>query len=267
VADFFSAGSFIKAFGNQKAKVVTSIAMFYDLEDPIDFAKQISSILDREGLWVFEQSYLPLMVEAMAYDTVCHEHLEYYGLHQVKKIVEAAGMRILDVEFNLVNGGSFSVTAVPQASSKKSQIEKIEKILKKEIDEGYQGLDLYRKFEQNVKEHRAELIAEVKRLKDSGAVIHGYGASTKGNVILQYCGFTDRDIQIIAEVNEEKFGHVTPGTMIPITSEARSKEKKPTHFLVLPWHFRETIVEREKDYLKSGGKLLFPLPKIEIVSA
>jgi hypothetical protein len=139
-------------------------------------------------------------------------------LHQVKKIVEAAGMRILDVEFNLVNGGSFSVSAVHQKSSRRSQADKIERILKKEIDDGYHGLDLFRKFEKDVKDHRSALISEIQKLNGSGAVVHGYGASTKGNVILQYCGFTNRDIQLIAEVNEEKTA---------TKEEVIQEEKKP----------------------------------------
>lgn len=265
VTDFFSAKSFRNIIGDKKAKVVTSIAMFYDLEDPIDFAKQVASVLDTEGVWVFEQSYLPLMIKAMAYDTVCHEHLEYYCLFQINKIVEAAGLRVLDVEFNLINGGSFSVSAVHSASSRQSNSTNILQILETEKREGYQSLELFRKFEQDVKEHRSRLLETIASLIKNGARIHGYGASTKGNVILQYCGLSIKEIEVVAEVNEEKFGHVTPGTQIPITSEAKSKEKLPTHYLVLPWHFRDSIVEREKEFCQRGGKLLFPLPKIEIV--
>lgn len=265
IPDFFSAAAFTKTFGSRKAKVVTSIAMFYDLEDPIDFARQIGSILDQDGVWVFEQSYLPLMVEAMAYDTVCHEHLEYYGLYQIQKILESAGLRLIDVEFNKVNGGSFSVTAGHKNGSLKSNDSVISAALKEEESKGYYSLDLYRRFEQHTKEHRDQLIKKVQELKKQGARIHGYGASTKGNVILQYCGFGTSDIEVVAEVNEEKFGRITPGTRIPITSEEKSKAMKPSHYLVLPWHFRDGIVAREKDFTANGGKLLFPLPRIEIV--
>lgn len=266
IPDFFSASSFTKEFGTKKAKIITSIAMFYDLENPIDFAKQIAAVLDQNGVWVFEQSYLPLMVEALAYDTVCHEHLEYYGLYQIQKIVEAAGLRILDVEFNKINGGSFSVTAGHKNSTLKSNESVIAAALKKEIAEGYQSLDLYLKFEQDTKNHRDQLNQNIGKLKKQGARIHGYGASTKGNVILQYCGLTTQEIECIAEVNEEKFGRVTPGTKIPITSETKSKEMMPSHYLVMPWHFRDGIVTREKAYLNGGGQLIFPLPRIETVS-
>jgi hypothetical protein len=265
IPDFFSAKAFTKIFGSRKAKVVTSIAMFYDLEDPIEFAQQIGSILDRDGIWVFEQSYLPLMIEAMAYDTVCHEHLEYYGLSQIKKILDTAGLRLIDVEFNKINGGSFSVTAGHRQSTLKSNDSIIAQTLKDEDAKGFHSLDLYRRFEQQTKEHRNQLIEKIQELKRQGARIHGYGASTKGNVILQYCGFGTSEVELIAEVNEEKFGRLTPGTRIPITSEEKSKVMNPSHYLVLPWHFRDGIVARENAYTTNGGKLLFPLPRIEIV--
>lgn len=265
IPDFFSEKNFKSAVGDRKAKIITSIAMFYDLEDPIDFAKQVAACLDGQGVWVFEQSYLPLMIEAMAYDTVCHEHLEYYGLHQIKTILDNANLKLIDVELNRVNGGSFSVTAAHQSSKLPVNEVAINEALKKEINEGYQSIELYRKFEKSVVQHKHDLIDTIASLKKRGANIHGYGASTKGNVVLQYCGIRSRDLECIAEVNEEKFGRVTPGTGIPITSESDSKKMNPTHYLVLPWHFRENIMMREQVYLKSGGKLLFPLPRIEIV--
>ena len=265
VPDFFSASAFTKAVGAKKAKIVTSIAMFYDLESPKDFAKQVASILDDEGIWVFEQSYLPSMINTLAYDTVCHEHLEYYCLFQIQNILKDAGLRILDVEFNTANGGSFSVTAVHMKSPLKSDETKIASILKNEEQGGYLKMDLYRTFEKNVKIHGKSLKEKLIEIRNEGGRIHGYGASTKGNVILQFCGIGKNDLEVIAEVNEEKYGRVTPGTNIPITSEEESRAKNPTHYLVLPWHFRAGIIKREAGFLETGGKLLFPLPRIEIV--
>jgi cyclopropane fatty-acyl-phospholipid synthase-like methyltransferase len=266
IPDFFSAKAFTQHLGaGKKAKIITSIAMFYDLEDPIDFAKQIASVLDTDGVWVFEQSYLPLMVEALAYDTICHEHLEYYGLYQIQKIVDSAGLRLVDVEFNKTNGGSFSVTVSHKNGALKSNDTVIGAALKEEVAHGYQSLELYKKFELDTQNHREKLTQKIHDLKSQGARIHGYGASTKGNVILQYCGFTTADLEVVAEVNEEKFGRVTPGTRIPITSEAKSKAMNPSHYLVLPWHFRQGIVNRERSYTEQGGKLIFPLPQIEVI--
>ncbi|MEK6772727.1 MAG: class I SAM-dependent methyltransferase [Bdellovibrionota bacterium] len=267
IPDFFSSKLIQDKFPGKKAKVVTSIAMFYDLENPIQFAKEIASILDENGVWVFEQSYLPLMIETLAYDTVCHEHLEYYGLHQVQKILEAANLKIIEVELNDVNGGSFSITAGANSNKTMKSSEKVAVLLEKEKKEGYLGMDLYKKYAKDVFKHRDELKSVVREIRDAGQTIHAYGASTKGNVILQFCGFGTKDIAAVAEVNEDKFGKFTPGTQIPIISEADSKAKKPNYYLVMPWHFKKNILSREKKYiLEQNGKFIFPLPHIHVVS-
>ncbi len=267
IPDFFSAHLIQNKFPGKKAKVITSIAMFYDLEDPIKFARDISTALHENGIWVFEQSYLPLMIETMAYDTVCHEHLEYYGLHQIQKILSAAKMKIIDVELNDVNGGSFSITATHESNMQLSSSKKVSDLLDKEKREGYLGLDLYKKYALDVVKHKKELTSVVKEIRGSGQTIHAYGASTKGNVILQYCNFTAADIEFVAEVNEDKFGKFTPGSQIPIVSESDSKAKKPNYYLVMPWHFKKNILAREKKYItEQNGKFIFPLPHIHVVT-
>lgn len=265
IPDFFNASAFQDRFGQEKAKIITSIAMFYDLEDPTDFMRQISECLAHDGIWVFEQSYLPLMIERNAYDTVCHEHLSYYGLAQIKWMTDAVGLEILDVELNDINGGSFCVTVAKQGSPYRADTQRVDSLLQKELDEGYAGLDLYRRFQQGVEQHRDDLCRSIDSITRSGKTVMGYGASTKGNVLLQYCGFTEQDIPVIAEVNQEKFGRFTPGTQIPIVSEPEARSRKPDYLLVLPWHFREGIVRRESHFLTSGGSLLFPLPEIEAI--
>ncbi|MBU4289015.1 MAG: class I SAM-dependent methyltransferase [Proteobacteria bacterium] len=265
IPDFFSAESVRKNFGNRKAKVVTSIAMFYDLESPVDFARQINDILADDGIWVFEQSYMPTMLEMNAYDTICHEHLEYYCLKQIKWITDKAGLKIIDIEFNKINGGSFSVIAAKPNSPFNENAELIEKVLLEESQRGLHTLIPYEEFKQRVLNHRAELHEFIKKTKDENKKIFGYGASTKGNVVLQFCDISEKDIHCIAEVNSDKFGCYTPGTNIPIVSEEEAKKMKPDYFMVLPWHFRDNIMEREKNYLDSGGKLLFPLPFLEVV--
>ncbi len=266
IPDFFSADNFVSKFGSEKAKIVTSIAMFYDLDDPTEFMRQIHSVLADDGIWVFEQSYLPLMVERDAYDTVCHEHVSYYGLAQIKWMADRVGFKILDVELNDINGGSFCVTVAKQESAHVANEAKVSQLLQKETEDGYRGLGVYEAFRDRVSQHREELIATIARLKASGQRVFGYGASTKGNVLLQYCGFTRDDIYAIAEVNEEKFGRFTPNTLIPIVSEEEARRQNPDCFVVLPWHFRENIVNRETSFVEAGGQLLFPLPKVEAVS-
>ncbi len=268
VVDFFSAARFGREFGEQaRPRIITSIAMFYDLEDPQEFVRQIAAILHPQGVWHFEQSYLPLMLEANAYDTICHEHLEYYGLAQVKRMLDAAGLEILDVELNATNGGSFAVTAAHRGSGLPRREERVFALLAAEESAGYGEPQTYAAFAQSVTMHRQALCELLHNLKAAGKTVLGYGASTKGNVILQYCGLTPDLIPAIAEVNESKFGCFTPGSNIPIISEAEARAMKPDYFLVLPWHFRDNIIAREQAFLAGGGKLIFPLPTLEIVSA
>lgn len=266
VPDFFSFQAVRQHVGERKARVITSIAMFYDLEAPLDFVNQVSECLADDGIWVIEQSYMPRMLEILAYDTVCHEHLEYYGLRQVDWIMRRAGFRILDVEFNAINGGSFRVTLAKKDAPFPSQEKKIEAILEEEIEKGLHREAPYTEFSKRVEKHREAFILKIREIRGRGETIFGYGASTKGNVLLQYCDLTPDEIKCIAEINEDKFGCYTPGTSIPIVPEKEAREKKPDYFLVLPWHFREGIVKREKAFLKTGGKLLFPLPEIEEIS-
>ncbi|MCC9595492.1 MULTISPECIES: class I SAM-dependent methyltransferase [unclassified Rubrivivax] len=266
VPDFFSAAAYRSVEPTKQAKIVTSIAMFYDLESPIAFAQQIASILADDGIWHFEQSYMPSMLRTNSYDTICHEHLEYYSLHVVQTILKAAGLQLVDVVMNGINGGSFAVTAA-RAENKtiKPNRAVIEWLLAQEDRMGLNTPRPYREFEERVFRHREDLTRLIRSLNADGKRILGYGASTKGNVTLQFCGLTAQDIPAIAEVNEEKFGRVTPGTHIPIVSEAEARAMKPDYFLVLPWHFKDGILRREKEYLANGGRFIFPFPEIEII--
>lgn len=264
VPDFFSAASFDKVT-SQRAKLVTSIAMFYDLEDPIGFARQIEKVLAPDGLWHFEQSYMPSMLRMCSYDTICHEHIEFYSLTVVKRILDAAGLKLVDVQMNAVNGGSFAVTAAKKASQVAANDSVIQWLLEQEERMGLGTPKPYRDFEEKVFRHRDDLRRLLKSLVADGKKIVGYGASTKGNVVLQFCGITEKEVCAIAEVNTEKFGAFTPGSLIPIISEADARAMKPDYFLVLPWHFKEGIVKREQAFLDGGGKMIFPFPEIEIV--
>ncbi len=265
VPTFFSADAYHSAT-QEKAKIVTSIAMFYDLDDPIAFARQIAAVLADDGVWHFEQSYMPSMLRLNSYDTICHEHLEYYSLGVVEKILDAADLKLVDVVMNNINGGSFAVTATKASNTIiKPNSAVIDWLLDQEDRMGLSTPRPFREFEERVFRHRDDLSRLIKSLVADGKKVYGYGASTKGNVVLQFCGLTASEIPAIAEVNEEKFGHVTPGTHIPIISEKEARAAKPDYFLVLPWHFKDGILRREKEYLANGGKFIFPFPEIEIV--
>lgn len=265
VPTFFNIDSFREA-NVKPAKIITSIAMFYDLDDPIQFAQDIYEALDDDGVWHFEQSYMPSMLRTNSYDTICHEHLEYYSLGAVLKILDAANMKLIDVAMNDVNGGSFAVTATKASNtSLKPNHPVINWLLEQESRMGLDTVRPFRDFEERVYRHRTDLQNLVRSLVADGKKILGYGASTKGNVMLQFCGFTEQDIPAIAEVNPYKYGRVTPGSHIPIVSEADAKAMQPDYYLVLPWHFKNGIVRRESEYLQQGGKFIFPFPEIEIV--
>jgi NDP-4-keto-2,6-dideoxyhexose 3-C-methyltransferase len=244
IPDFFSAKTVREKIGSKKAKVITSFSMFYDLENPVKFAREIASILSEDGIWVLEQSYMPTMIDMISYDTVCHEHLEYYGLYQIQWIANLAGLKIVDIEFNNINGGSFSVTTALKSNPIKINNNIIQKTLNSEII--YQTLEPYQQFSKNVEESKQELINTLKKIKNSGKTIGGIGASTKGNVILQYCNITHDLLPMIGEVNQEKYGLITPGSQIPITSEKELLEQEPDYILLLIWHFHEFFTSARK---------------------
>ncbi len=265
IPDYFSSEAY-RSIEHRPARIITSIAMFYDLENPLEFARQVESVLAADGIWHFEQSYMPSMLRLNSYDTVCHEHIEYYSLGVVKRIVESAGLNIIDVGMNNINGGSFAVTAVKRSNTaiqKNSPV--IEWLLDQEDRMGLNTPRPFRNFEKRVFRHREDLNRLIKGLNADGKKVLGYGASTKGNVVLQFCGLTERDIPLIADVNPDKFGCYTPGSRIPIVAEEEARAVRPDYFLVLPWHFRDSILRREKEYLAMGGRMIFPFPEIEIV--
>ncbi len=265
VPDFFSAESWSTASMAEKPRLITSIAMFYDLEQPADFAKDIARVLAEDGLWHFEQSYLPAMMRKVSYDTICHEHLEYYSIATVETILASAGLQVIDIEMNDINGGSFAVTATHRDGPRASEAPHLPWLRGEESALELDRAQSYLNFANRVEAHRRKLVSLIRVLRDNGAHVAAYGASTKGNVLLQYCGFGPDELEFVIEVNEVKFGCFTPGTGIPIVSETEGFGRSPDYLLVLPWHFRAGIVEREREFLASGGRLIFPLPDIQIV--
>ena len=262
IPDFFSASLVDERFPGRKAKVVTSFSMFYDLEAPMAFMQQVHDILADDGIWVFEQSYMPLMLDTNSYDTVCHEHLEFYALRQIQWMAAHVGFKIVDVEFNDVNGGSFSVT-VAKTTVQDGVDPAVQAILDKEVAAGLDTLEPYRRFADRVASSRTALIEFVDRAQADGKTIGAIGASTKGNVLLQYCGLTPDRIVAVGEVNPEKYGKFTPGTFLPIVPENALLKDAPDYLLVLPWHFRSFF---ETSQAFAGQTLLFPLPQMEVVS-
>jgi len=265
IDDFFSKNSIQATVKNKKAKLVTSISMFYDLQDPLKFANDIYDILDEDGVWHLEQSYMPAMIKNTSYDTICHEHLEYYSLKSIKYIFDKIGFKIVDIEFNDVNGGSFALTVAKNKSAYKENKVLIEWLLAKEELYQYNSPSTFEDFFKKTVMHKKILKKLLIDLKNAKKKVIGYGASTKGNVILQYCNINEDLLPYISEVNKYKYNKFTPGSNIRIISEKKAKLLKPDFYLVLPWHFKNFIINKEKDFIKNGGRLIFPLPDIEIV--
>lgn len=264
VADFFSASAF-DSVSEKRAKVITSIAMFYDLEDPVAFARDIRHCLTEDGLWHFEQSYMPWMLRSGAYDTICHEHLEYYSLSTIKRILDDSGLRIVDVATNAVNGGSVSVTAARDDSDWQTVSVIPDWLLSEEERQGVGDVGTWLRFADVVRQRQSDLHELLVALRGSGQTVMGLGASTKGNVLLQTSGITPELVSMVGDVNPYKFGRYLPGTGIPIVSEAYVLAMNPDYLLVLPWHFRETFMVTMEPFLARGGRLIFPLPDIEVV--
>jgi hypothetical protein len=265
ISDFFPSKKILEELNQKKVKLITSISMFYDLENPLDFVRSISQILEKNGVWHFEQSYMPFMLKNNSYDTICHEHLEYYSLSVIKNILNKANLKILDVEFNDINGGSFAVTAAHTKSTMKPNNKIINWLLKEEKNLNLSDVEVYKNFQKKILLHKKSLLDLLKKLKKNNKTISGLGASTKGNVILQYCGIKNNLLKNIYEINKDKFNKFTPGTNIKILSDKKIIKNNCDYLLVLPWHFKDHIIKKEKKLLQLGIKLIFPLPKIEII--
>ena len=268
VQDIFPSAELNSILGDEKLDIITSIAMFYDLEDPSAFVKNIKNALNNDGIWIFEMSYMPAMLEMNSYDTICHEHLEYYSFAVIENMLARNDMKIVKVSFNDINGGSIRCYATHDNNFKyksKNNIESIKEIRQKEFDLELDTDKPYKNFQNRIDKHKEELSSLLKKLKSEGKSIHLYGASTKGNTILQWCDIDDSIVDYAADRNPDKDGAKTIGSNIPIISEEKSRAMNPDYYLVLPWHFKAEFLEREKEAINKGTGFIFPLPEIEII--
>ncbi|MFA5144906.1 MAG: class I SAM-dependent methyltransferase [Candidatus Omnitrophota bacterium] len=261
----FSSSLIKKDLGAKKAKVITAIAVFYDFPAPVEFLKEAKEILSDDGICVLEQSYLPSVLDNCAYDMVCHEHAAYYRLKQIKWLADQAGLKIISCELNQVNGGSLCVVLAQKCSAFSEDSDTVKRLINQEEGMLLDALSPYATFRENILKHRQALCRAIDSLRAEGRRIFGYGASTKGNVLLQFCGLSPQEVPFVADINEDKWGRVCPGTRIPIISEEEAISKKPDVFFVLPWHFKESFLAKEERYLRQGGMFLFPLPRVDII--
>ena len=275
IQDFFTLENFKKSkFKKKKAKVVTCIAMFYDLDEPVEFLKDVTKVLDDDGLFVLQMSYTPLMIKQLAFDNICHEHVYYWGLASMEKLLKKAGLKIVDCQVNDVNGGSFriyikkkksAVTSFATAPYRDVCNVRVESLIKWEKGLKLDKEEIWLDFFNRIEALKKETVDFIKAEKAKGKVICGYGASTKGNTLLQYFGLDNTLIDAIAERSHYKFGLKTIGTNIPILSEEDVRAMNPDYMLVLPWHFIAEFVKREDEFLSKGGKFIVPCPNFQII--
>jgi len=265
VYDFFNEKGARTLIGDKSCKIITSIAMFYDLDDPMKFMRDIRALLSKDGVWAVELSYLPLLLKQLTYDQICHEHVTYLGLRHMDWMMKKTGLKILDVTFNDMNGGSFYIIAGRDDGPHQPQTEKIQKLLD---DEAVLDTDEpFSRMRNRILNQRDDVRAFFATMKAAGKKVYGYGASTKGNIVLNYCDVGAGDLVAIGDRNPEKDGLVTPGTRIPIISHQKLRDLNPEYLFVLIWHFRKEVIKDEIALIKQGCKFVFDLPRLHVVDA
>lgn len=269
INDFFTQSSYADALGDERADLVTTIAMFYDLDDPNSFVEDVSAILAAEGVWVIQMAYLPHKLELNAFDSIVHEHLEYYSLLALENLLDRHDLEVFDMETNDVNGGSFRVYVRHEGADVPGfdgAPERVESYREYESEMGLDSPETYTAFADRVQRLKEETTSFIEDAVASGETVYVYGASTKGNTLLQYYGLDKSLIEGAAERNPDKYGKLTVGTEIPIVPESEARPDAD-YFLALPWHFMDVFLEREAEFLKDGGKFIKPLPEFEVLGA
>ena len=265
INDFFNSKKFFEIFPKKKCKVITSIAMFYDLDDPNEFVKNIADCLHSNGIWIIQMAYLIPMLKLNGFDNIGHEHLEYYSVKALNVLIEKHGLKIFHVEKNDVYGGSIRAYMTHKNNNEISTSSSVQNIIQDENNLGLDDMTIYNEFADRVNDIKEKLRKFISEQVNNEKTVYVYGASTKGNTLLQFCDFDTDLIAKAVDRDKNKIGKMTIGTKIPIISEEQARLEHPDFLLVLPWHLIDFFKEREYDYLKSGGKLIVPIPKVKII--
>ena len=263
IPSFFSKDKITKVT-SKKFKIITALAVFYDLENPNSFLNEVEKLLHEDGIILIEFADILSMIKFNMFDAICHEHLMYLSSKTIFQMAKNNKLRIFDIKYNDINGGSAQYYICKEKAKFKNNSKKINKIFKLEEKFGIEKVYTYKKFFNKIENIKYNLKKIIKLIKKKKQSIHGYGASTKGNVLLQYFGITKKEIDFIADRNPRKINYFTPGTKIKIISEKKSRNIMPDYYLVLPWHFKKEILNREKKTIKNGSKFVFPLPNLKI---
>lgn len=267
INDYFNAKAFLKVYPNERAKIITAIAMFYDLEDPNQFVADIKRLLDPEGVFIIQMNYLGTMLERNTFDNLCHEHLEYYSLASLRFLLQMHGLEIFDVELNEINGGSFRIYVRNRGSrlggsvsNAVTELDNYEKRLSMDKKETYD------EFAQRIKAISETLHRFIENEVSNGKKVYVNGASTRGNTILQAARLDQSLITVAADRNPSKWGRRMIGSNIPIVSKEWARREKPDYYLILPYGFLDEIIDEEKTYLKEGGRFIVPIPRPYVIT-
>lgn len=263
INDFFNAKVLQKKIGDKKTDIITIISCFYDIPNPNQFLQDITKILDENGIVVIQQNYLVGMLEQHAFDNIVHEHLEYYSMLSLQTLLKRHDLEIFDVKLSDINGGSFRTYI--NFSGKRKISKHVDTLLRKESALKLNTRIPYKTFAKAIRKTKKQLFSFIQKEKRKGKSIAVYGASTRGNTLLQYFNLDNALIDYAIERNPEKWGTNIASVGIPIISEDDARKKHPDYMLVLPWFFKEEFLKREKAYLKTGGHFIFPLPTFEII--
>ena len=264
IDDFFNFNAIKKKKINKKFKIITALSMLYDLPDPNKFLKDIKKVLHADGVFILEHADLLSIIKNCQFDTICHEHLEYYSSKIITDLMRKHKLKMFDIKLNDINGGSKRYFICHEEAKYKYN-NKVNKILKEEIKFKLDKVKTFINFFKLINTQKTKLTKLIKKINYNKKSIHGLGASTKGNVLLQYFNISNKQIKYISDRNPQKYNTYTPGTKIKIISEKLSRKIQPDYYLVLPWHFKTEILKRESLIRKSGTKFIFPLPKMKII--
>jgi len=266
IDSFFSKKKILEKIPNCKFKIITACAVFYDIEKPNIFLNDVSKILDKkEGIFYLEFQDLLSIIQNKLFDTICHEHLEYYSLEVIIGMLKKNNLKLIDLSKNTINGGSLSLIISHLDSKYSIKNKKINVFLNNEKKFHLKKVSTYKMFYSDILKIKKKLKKIIGNILLKNKIIQGYGASTKGNILLQFFRIDNTQISYIADRNPDKVKLYTPGTKIQIISEKKSRLKRPDYYLVLPWHFKNEILLREKNIRKKGTKFIFPLPKLQIL--
>jgi NDP-4-keto-2,6-dideoxyhexose 3-C-methyltransferase len=266
VVDFFPSPRLGRPMRGRKARVVTSIAMFYDVPDPVGFARAVRDLLAPDGVWEVEVAYFPRIVEILGYDTIVHEHATFYALANLQWIGRQVGLEVFHAEESTINGASLRVLFRHAAEGRYAETRSFRDVLAFEEASAWRTRDPVDQFALRVFAHRDAVQRFFAQCRARRLKVLGYGASTKGNAVLQFCGVGRADMPFILERYPKKYGLLTPGTEIPIIPEEAGRAMRPDVLAVLPWQFRDEIVRRERAWIEAGGALFFAVPELEVVT-